>query len=83
MKTGGKLVHSFSGRMAATMRCALAVLSVAGVSGLSAPAAVPNVHALLAAAPGVIRVSDSKLVRLTDEWKRSERAAVFFFRSFG
>eukprot|EP00965_Chrysotila_dentata_P247435 6207747-Pleurochrysis_carterae.AAC.5 len=31
----------------------------------------------------LLRVSDGSSVALTDEWSSDERAAVFFFRSFG
>ena len=31
----------------------------------------------------VLRVSDGENVALTEQWKQDERAALFFFRSFG
>jgi hypothetical protein len=59
----------------------LAVVQAA--SGMGSPTAVRSPYTALASAPAVLRVSDGASVSLTEEWKSSERAAVFFFRSFG
>lgn len=52
-------------------------------AAMNTAAVARSPFAALAAAPAVLRVSDGASVSLTDEWKSNERAAIFFFRSFG
>eukprot|EP00962_Isochrysis_galbana_P027525 scaffold8641_cov134-Isochrysis_galbana.AAC.5 len=65
------------------VKCFAIGVSLQAASGLTTPAAVRSPYTSLASAPAVLRVSDGASVSLTDEWKSGERAAVFFFRSFG